>query len=103
MSSKPVSAIAASTKVYSLFPSRLRRGRCPVSRRATWSCNPPQDPSHTGATTHVSAPKRNTDWTTALKKNPYTHGLTPSLLIILNIIGQTVYTFSRFWTNAGQS
>ena len=56
-----------------------------------------------GLNKHVSAPKSNTDWTTALKKNMDTHVLAPSLLRILNNLCQTVYAFARIWTTAGQS
>ena len=53
--------------------------------------------------THVSAPKSNTKWTTALKKKTDTHGLTPSLLRILDIILQNSCAFFRFRITAGQS
>ena len=56
-----------------------------------------------GVTTHVSAPKSNTNWTMALKKNPDTSGLDPSLLNILGIILQNAHAFVRFRTTNGQS
>ena len=61
----PASSIAASTKVYSHLMSDLRHGRCRVSCLATWCWKPPRTCPMQGVTTHVSAPKSNTDWTTA--------------------------------------
>ena len=56
-----------------------------------------------GITTHVSALKRNTNWTTDLNKNTDTHSLVPSLLRILVVIRKIAHTFVRFWNTAGQS
>ena len=56
-----------------------------------------------GVTTHVSAPKKDTDKTTALKKNPYTRGVTPYLMIILFNLRLTACLSTRFLTKAGQS
>ena len=44
----PTSALYIAAEVYSHFLSVFRRGSCTVSRRATWSWNPPQGPSHAG-------------------------------------------------------
>ena len=86
--SNPASAISASTKVYSHFPSSLWCDIRRVSCRSTWSWKPPRNRPIWGLNIHVSAPKSNTDWTTDLKKNPDTHGLAPSLLKVLVIVLQ---------------
>ena len=56
-----------------------------------------------GVTTNVSARNININWAAALKKNPNTRGLSPSLLRILVILLQTSRTFVRFQITAGQS
>ena len=43
-----------------------------------------------GVTTQVPAPKSSTAYITALKKNPETGGVTPSLLSTCNILLHTV-------------
>ena len=88
--SNPASALAASAEVYYHFQSSLLHGIRNVSHRYTWYWKTPQDPSRArgGGKPHVSAPKRSTDWTTALKKNPDTHSLTHSLISIIDILLQ---------------
>ena len=56
-----------------------------------------------GVTTHLSAPKNNTDWTTYLNKNPDTRGLFPSVLKIPYMLRQTVRAFSSFCTTVRHS
>ena len=56
-----------------------------------------------GVTTHISAPKSNTDCATALNKKPCNHGLAPSLHRILVILLQTADAFVRFRITSGQS
>ena len=56
-----------------------------------------------GITTHVSAPKSNTNCILAWKKNPYTCGPSPSLIRILVILLQTAHALFRFRITAGQS
>ena len=56
-----------------------------------------------GVTTRVYAPKKNTDRTTTLKKNPDTHSVPPSLMTILVNPCFTARVFARVLTNAGQS
>ena len=97
------SSLATAAEVYSHFPSVRLRRRLLVNRRATWSWNPPSIRTMRGVTTQVSAPKRSTDWTTALKKSPYTHGAVPSLLRILVNLCHTALAFSRFLTTSVQS
>ena len=55
-----------------------------------------------GVTTHISAPKSNTNWATDLKKNLDTRSLAPSLLRILGIFSQTIRALARFCTTVGQ-
>ena len=93
--SNPASYLAASAEVYSHLPPDLCRGSRPISRCATWYWNPPRTRPMWGVTAHVSAPKSNTNWTTALKKNPDTCGLAPSLLKILVIFLQNACAFIR--------
>ena len=88
---------------YSHLPSDICRESRPVSRRSTWSWKPPSTRPIQRLTTHVYAPKRNTDWKTALKKNLNSRGLKPSLLRILAIILQTACAFVRFWITTGQT
>ena len=55
-----------------------------------------------GVTTHVSAPKINTDWTKALKKTPDTNGAAPSLTRILVNLYHTSSIFASFLTTSVQ-
>ena len=80
------STLAASDEVYFHFPSSLLQRILPISRRATWFWKSPRTRPMRGVTSHVSAPKSNTDCTINLKKNPYTCGNAPSLLWILIIL-----------------
>ena len=59
--SNPASDIAASNKVYSPFPYARRYGILPFHLRITWYWKPPRTQTMLGVTTHISAPKRNTD------------------------------------------
>ena len=61
--SNPTFALAVFDEVYSNFPSSLRRRSLPVSLLATYSWKPPRTCPMRGVTTHVYAPKSNTDWT----------------------------------------
>ena len=97
------SALDDSTEVYHHLSYSLRCGIRPVSRHATWSWKPPRNRPMQGVTTHVSAPKRNTNCKAALNKNTDTHGLTPSLLRILIIFLQTARDFFRLRITASQS
>ena len=56
-----------------------------------------------GMTTKVSSPKSSTVWITALKNNPDTIGVAPSLLRMRNILIQTFFNRAKFLTTAGQS
>ena len=56
-----------------------------------------------GVTTHVFAPKRSTACITALKKNPETWGVAPSLLSIHDILLHTAFYWAKLLTTAGQS
>ena len=56
-----------------------------------------------GVRTHISYPKINTAWTTALKKNPDTLGSYPSRPRILVNRAQLFRAFSKFPTTSGQS
>ena len=55
-----------------------------------------------GVTTHVSALKISTDWTTASKKNMDTRGGAPSLMRILVNLCHTSRVFARFLTTSSQ-
>ena len=54
-------------------------------------------------TTQVSEPKRNTAYTTALKKNLYTRVSPPSILRNLVILFHTYLTRDKFLTTVGHS
>ena len=101
--SKPTSYLAAPDEVYSHFPSILIYGSYPVSHHITWSWKNPRTRIMQGVTTHVSAPKSNTNWMMDLKKNTDTRSLALSLLSILNILCQTAQAFVRFRITASQS
>ena len=60
--------LSASAEFYYHLVSSLRRRSLPVSRRTTRSWKTPSTRPMQGVTTQVSAPKSNTDWTTALKR-----------------------------------
>ena len=95
-------AATAAAKVYSHFPSVLFCGICPISCRFTWSWNPPRDIPMRGMTKQVSDPKSNTACTTALKKNPDTHGSDPSLMRILVILFHTSLASEKLLNTASQ-
>ena len=97
----PASSLAAAAEVYSRFLSVLCRGSRPISRRATWSWNPPRTLPMRGVATQVSEPKSNTACTTDLKKNPDTRGSAPYLLRIQVIIFHTALARDKFLTTAG--
>ena len=59
--SNPAYSISASAKVYSHLLSNPRHGSLPVSRLINWYWRPPRTRPMLGVTTHVSAPKSNTD------------------------------------------
>ena len=59
--SNPAYTPAASAEDYSHFLSPRRRGICPISHRNIWFWNPTRTRPMQGITTHVSAPKSNTD------------------------------------------
>ena len=56
-----------------------------------------------GVTTHIYAPKSNTNCTTALKKNPDTRVLSPSLIRMLVILLNTDCVFFRLRITTSQS
>ena len=99
---KPASSLAAATKLYSRFSSVFCCGIRSVSRRATWSWNPPRSLPMRGVTVQVSEPNINTACTMALKKNPDTRSSAPSLLMILVILSHTALARDKFLTTNGQ-
>ena len=101
--SNPASSLSASAEVYSHFLSARRCGSLPVSHCVTWSWRPPRTRPMRGVITHVSVTKSSTDLKAALKKNPDTRSLYPSLLRILVILLHNARTFSVFRTTSGPS
>ena len=98
----PASPLAIADEVYSHLQPELHCRSCPISCRATWSCNPPRILPMWGVTTQVSVPKSSTACSTALKKKPYTCGSDPSLLIILVLLFHTALALDKFLTTVGQ-
>ena len=101
--SNHASILAASAKVFSHLPIIILHGRLSVSRLSTWSWNPPRELLMQGVIAEVSESKRNTYWTTYLKKNRDTYSIAPSLISILDVLCCTVRAFKRFRTTVGQS
>ena len=85
------------------FPVYLPPQEPPHQSLRQFVLEPPQYPDHVGVTTHVSAPKSSTNWTTALKKNPDTRGAAPSLLRIFVNFCHTARAFVRFLNTVSQS
>ena len=101
--SNPASALYASAKVFYHLLLRLCHGILFAIRLSTWYWNHIIYRNMWGVTTQDSVYKSNTYWTTDLKKNPETRGISPSLISTLDILCHTVRAFTIFWNTVGQS
>ena len=103
IASKPASSLIDAADVYYHFLSCRIPGSLPVNCFATWSWNPPKDPSHIGGDHLGFCAKKQHQLDHGFKEKPDTRGAAPSLLRVCVSLLHTTCALEIFLTTASQS